>query len=192
MATNDKVQITVKGARLSFQKLFVPEGFKGSTENKKYGATFLLDKQKDAHAVKALEDAVAELLKDKGEKGKPLKLAAEKIALKDGGHPDYAEKKGYGPGIVFIAASNADKVPVVDQQRKPIEADKNVNPHIKSGDYVNAVITLKFQNNTYGKRVNAYLGAVQLVRKGEALGAAAVDPDEAFDEVPFDDGDDEV
>lgn len=186
---SSSIQVTLKGARLSYPKLFVAEGFKGSKDNPKYGGTFILDKVKDGPQIKELESVIAEMLKDKGEKGKPLKLAPEKIALKDGGHPDYTDKKGYGPGTVFIAASNTDKVPVVDQRKKDIVAEKNVNPFIKAGDYVNAVINLHFQNNEFGKRVNAYLGAVQLVKSGEALGNEAVNPDQAFEEVPFDDDD---
>jgi hypothetical protein len=53
--------------------------------------------------------------------------------------------------------------------------DDNV---VYAGCYVNAIITLWVQNNSYGKRVNAQLDGVQFAKDGEPFGAGGIDADE--------------
>jgi len=49
---------------------------------------------------------------------------------------------------------------------------------IYAGCYVNAIISLWAQDNTYGKRINAQLEGVQFCNNGEPLGAGGIDVDE--------------
>ena len=75
---------------------------------------------------------------------------------------------------------------VINRDKTPITEDDNV---VYAGCYVNAIITLWAQNNSYGKRVNAQLDGVQFVRDGEPFGDGGISVDQ-FD--GFDDGDDDT
>jgi hypothetical protein len=103
----------------------------------------------------------------------PTKIpAGVKYCVHDGAEKDYV---GYGPGVIYISASNALPVPVVDEMVHPMDPRKAY-----AGGFVNAVIRLWAQDNDFGKRINAQLQTIQWAGDGEAFGEKPVNPEEEF------------
>ena len=170
------MSIKIPAARLSFPSLFQMASFNGESTGK-YEATFILDKKDHAKQIAEIEAEIARMQKDL-----KVKLAADKICLKDGDdmdRPEYA-------GKMTIKASTKKRPLVVNRDKTPIVEDDNI---IYAGCYVNAILTLWAQNNAYGKRINAQLDGVQFVRDGEPFGDGGVSVD-AFNE--FGDGDEDL
>lgn len=164
-------KIKLQNVRLSFPSLFRKAVFSG--EETKFEGTFLIDKVDQADKIKEIEAAIAALCK---EKLKGVSLKADKICLKDG---DEIEYDGYA-GHMSLKASNNKRPMVLDRDRSPLTEDDN---RIYSGCYVNAVVELWAQDNTYGKRINGNLLGVQFLKDGEPFGdgvSASVDDFEAF------------
>jgi hypothetical protein len=101
-----------------------------------------------------------------------------KLCLRDGAEKD--ETDGYGDEVMFVSASSAKRVPVVDRDLTPL-MEENGKPY--AGCYVNMSIRLWAQDNQFGKRVNAQLRAVQFVKDGEAFGNKPVDPQKEFKQI---------
>jgi hypothetical protein len=149
-------KIKLNNVRLSFASLFKKATFGG--EETKFEGTFLIDKDDQADTIAEINTAIAAMLKEK-----KAKLSPDRICLKDGDEIDY---DGYA-GHMSIKASNAKRPIVIDRDKSPLVEDDG-KPY--SGCYVNAIVELWFQDNTWGKRVNANLLAVQFVRDGEPFG----------------------
>ena len=150
------MQIKMKNVRLSFPSLFHKAMFQG-TETK-YEATFLLDKKEHAATITQVSDAIAAMLKEH-----KTKLTSDKICLKDG---DMMEYDGYA-NTLTLKASSAKRPMVINKLKEPVTEDDNV---IYSGCYVNTIVSLWFQDNGFGKRINASLEAVQFVKDGTPFG----------------------
>ena len=166
--------IKLKNVRLSFASLFKKATFGG--EETKYEGTFLIDKETQADQIAEINTAIAAMLKEK-----KAKLSPDRICFKDGDEIDY---DGYA-GHMSIKASNAKRPIVIDRDKSPLTEDDG-RPY--SGCYVNAVLELWFQDNTWGKRVNANLLATQFSKDGEPFGegGASVSVDD-FDVIDEDD-----
>jgi co-chaperonin GroES (HSP10) len=166
--------IKLKNVRLSFASLFKRATFGG--EETKYEGTFLIDKETQADQIAEINTAIAAMMKEK-----KAKLSPDRICFKDGDEIDY---DGYA-GHMSIKASNAKRPIVIDRDKSPLTEDDG-RPY--SGCYVNAVLELWFQDNTWGKRVNANLLAVQFAKDGEPFGegGASVSVDD-FDVIDEDD-----
>ena len=149
-------KIKLKNVRLSFPSLFRKASFQG-TETK-YEGTFLLDKTENRATIDEISKAIAEMLKEN-----KAKLGPDKICLKDG---DDVEYDGYA-GKMTLKASNNKRPLVIGRDKSPLAEDDNV---IYSGCHVDAIISLWFQDNGFGKRVNASLEAVQFRADGQPFG----------------------
>jgi len=149
-------KIKLNNVRLSFASLFKKATFGG--EETKFEGTFLIDKDDQVDTIAEINTAIAAMLKEK-----KAKLSPDRICFKDGDEIDY---DGYA-GHMSIKASNAKRPIVIDRDKSPLVEDDG-KPY--SGCYVNAIVELWFQDNTWGKRVNANLLAVQFVRDGEPFG----------------------
>lgn len=169
-------QIKLKNVRLSFPSLFRKAVFQGAET--KYEGTFLLDKTEHADSIKQINAAIAEMLKEH-----KAKLSPDKICFKDG---DDIEYEGYA-GTMTIKASSGKRPLVIGKDKSPLTEDDNI---IYSGCFVNAIVSLWFQDNGFGKRVNASLEAVQFAKDGQPFGDGGskasvddfdiIDDDEAF------------
>lgn len=170
----DPKVVRVDNVRLSFPALFKPTSFEEGKE-KKFGSTFILDKKTNAKSLEALKAAIRVAAKEQWGDNVPKGV---KIGLRDGSEKDDVD--GYGPDVMFFAARSAKRVPVVDTDKTPLTEEDNV---FYAGCYVNGLVRVWAQDNSYGKRINFALQAVQFVRDGEAFGEAPVDTDTAFDDV---------
>ena len=169
-------KIKIPAVRLSFPSLFNMASFGGESTGK-FEATFILDKKEHAKQIEEIEAAISKMQKEL-----KVKLPSDKLCLKDG---DEMERPEY-QGKMTIKASTKKRPMVINRDKTPITEDDNV---VYAGCYVNAIITLWAQNNSYGKRVNAQLDGVQFVRDGEPFGDGGISADQ-FD--GFDDGDDDT
>lgn len=177
------MNIKLKNVRLSYAHLFTARAV-NEGDKPKFSASFILDKEKHAKAIKQVQAAIKQLAMEAFKGKVPSTL---KPCLRDG--EEYEDKDGYGEDVMFIAASSDKRPPVVDRDMTPITAEDD---KIYSGCYVNVTLRLWVQNNQYGKRVNAALRAVQFVRDGEALGAEPVNVDEEFEELDDEEDEDEA
>lgn len=166
--------ISIKNGRLSFPNLFKKAVFKGVVG--KYEATIMFPKT-DTKTYDACIAAIEAIKKD----NKNAKVPDAKTFIKDG---DDSEYDGCA-GMWMVKASNGKRPTVINRDKSPVTEDDEI---LYAGCYVNAIIEPWFQNNDFGKRVNANLLGVQFVKDGEPLGDGAKVADvNDFDEVAEED-----
>ena len=167
MATNTAIegQVILTNVRGSFLDIFTAKAVNGGEP--RFSANFLLDKQADAAQIKKIGD---EIRKIEAAKNKGKKLPADKVCLRDGDEKEY---DGYA-GKMFLSAANKKRPNVVDRDNTPLTAEDG-KPY--SGCYVDAVVRLWWQDNQFGKRINASLEVIRFRKDGEAFGAAPVSAD---------------
>lgn len=158
---SDKNLIKIKYARCIYPSLFRTEVFKGE-DTQKYSITLILDKEKDAAVIEEIQAEIDRRVKDL----KVKKLGADKICLKDGDESGIAEYEG----CYTIKATRKKKPKVFDSEGDETD-DEDL---IYGGCFVNAIIDLWTQNNSWGKRVNANIYGVKFVDDGEPLGGLTV------------------
>ena len=157
-------KIKLNNVRLSFASLFRKANYMG--DETKFEGTFLIDKEAQADQIATIKAAVKAMLTEKG-----AKLGPDRICFKDG--DVIFDEKGYDgyQGTMSFKAANGKRPLIIDRDKSPLAEDDG-KPY--SGCYVNAIVELWWQDNGFGKRVNANLDAVQFVRDGEAFGEAGV------------------
>ena len=167
--------IRLKNVRLSFAALSRPKLPKGETDplKAKYKATFLLDPSNPEHvaqiaAVKASAKAIrAAQWQDAKVQGlKPcFKLNVPKAP---GSEEDEEDVLYEGWENMFsVVTSESEKPKQVNAKGIPVEEGHPGAPY--SGCYVDAWITLWTQDNSFGKRINGNLLAVQFRGAGDAF-----------------------
>ena len=167
-------KIKLKNVRLSFPSLFKRSEFNG--EQGKFEATFLLNKKEHAKIIDSIQSDIDAGMKENFKK----KIPADKICLKDGSESSYT---GYGDNVMSLKASNNKRPLVIDRDKSALTEDDNV---LYAGCYVDAIVQLWYQDNNYGKRVNANLLGVQFYKDGEPFADG-----ESADLDDFDDFDDD-
>jgi len=179
-STVNKYEINVKAVRISYPHLFEPWA-RNANEKRKYSAVFLLNKTEHKDLIRAIaqkiKECAAEFAKDK--RCPPAAM----LCLRDGDLSGKPEFEGHWT----LNASEETRPVVANRDKSPLTAEDEV---IYPGAVVNAKIALWYQDNQWGKRVNANLLGVQFVKDGPRLGnrAARMNADEMFDSVEgFDD-----
>lgn len=187
--------IFVGPLRLSYFHGFKP--YQGEDGKGKYGVVGLMPKGPEYRAAKDL--IVAEVKRIINETGKLKDIDAGSKFIRDG---DLKARDEYS-GMFTINASETKPPKMRDSRRDPktnrprvLEAGKDED-RIYSGCWGNLLIRPWWQNNKYGKKVNAGLVAVQFVKDDEPFGTGRVseeDVDETFDEFTDEDSgfDDEL
>tara|TARA_R100001530_G_scaffold113566_1_gene80539 strand:- start:482 stop:991 length:510 start_codon:yes stop_codon:yes gene_type:complete len=161
--------IILKNVRLSYPSLFSKAEFNG--QKGKYEATFLIPKT-DTATKAALDAMIAEALSE----ARVQKVPADKYCLKDG---DDSDQEGYA-GHWSFKASSKKRPTVINLDKSSLVEEDNV---LYPGCYVNGMVDIWIQNNTYGKRVNANLYGVQFVKDGEAFGNGPIDVTDMFEDI---------
>lgn len=172
-------KITLKKVRLSFPSLFKMGSFGGESTGK-YEATFILDKSEHKEVIQTLRTEITNLMKTELK----TKLASDRICLKDGDEIERLEFKDK----MTIKAATKKRPLVIDRDKSPLSEEDG---KIYAGCYVNAIVSLWVQNNSYGKRINAQLDGVQFHSDGEPFGDSGIDVDE-FDAFGDDFGDEDI
>ena len=171
-------KIILKNVRISFPSLFKKATFNG--EETGFEGTFLINKEDQADQVEIINAAIKDLIKTNL---KGAKLQPDKICLRDGDLVDY---DGYAEHF-SIKASSKKRPLVIDRDKSPL-VEEDGRPY--SGCYVNASIELWGQDNSWGKRINATLLAVQFFKDGEPFGDGSTGSLNDFDAFSEDDSDD--
>lgn len=175
------MKVQLQDVRLAFPALFEAKAVNGEGEPR-YSACFIIT-PKSANA-KALSEAVTQVAKEKwGAKSAAVLDALEKkdrVCFHLGAKVNKSGDVYDGfDGTFHVNASNKARPTVVDRDRAPLVAADG-KPY--GGCYVNAIVEVWAQDNNWGQRVNATLGAVQFVRDGDAFaGGAPVSADEFED-----------
>ena len=175
--TNMKIRLL--NVRLAFPALFEAKTVNGEGAPA-YSAAFILGP--DHPQVKDLEAAIEAVAKAKwGAKAEgilALMKKQDKTALHDG---DLKMNYTGFAGNYYVSARSQTRPTVVDANKTPLIATDG-KPY--AGCYVNAVVELWAQDNSYGKRVYDSLGGVKFVKDGESFGGGSgpADVDE-FDDL---------
>lgn len=194
--------ILLKNVRASYPHVLKPAKFKGSDPDApgSYSIKVLLPKATHEEARKLLQRAITRILK---ESNKGEAIGRDRRFLQDGdpseGDIGNPEERG-----CWVVSARESKRPIVIDNRKdprtgkPRRLDPNDDRDVEriyGGCFVNVMIRPWFQNNAYGKRVNAGLSVVQFVRDGEPFGTGRISDDvvdsrfEVEDEGEVDDSD---
>ena len=166
-------KIKLNNVRLSFPSIFNKSEFNGQVG--KFEATFLMNKESQAKMIADVEAQIALIQKDN-----KAKVSPDKICLKDGEFVDY---DGYA-GCMSIKAGSNRRPTVLGRDKAPVVEEDNI---VYAGCYVNAVVELWFQDNSYGKRVNCNLLGIQFAKDGDTFGAGDTDVSDDFDTIDNDD-----
>lgn len=176
--------VTLRNVRLSFPNLFVARAGDEPGAKPKYGATFILDKRRNAADINALKAAI-EKCKVTSDKLKGNKRPI-KSPLRDGAEKEHLA--GYNSTVMFITARNHRKPGVVDRQNNTIMEDDS---RLFAGCYVNArVEVFGYVHPKSGPGITFSLINLQLVggKAEDAFGDAPLQNEaEGFDPLPDDD-----
>ena len=165
------MNITLNNVRLSFPHIFTPQEAKEAGGKPKYNAAFLIEKSTQGDLIVAIQVAIEKVATAKWPKGIPNSVRGEKICLRDGATKDH---DGYDASVMFLTASSPVMPTVVNRNRTPLTEADGV---IFAGCYVNVIVEIWAQDNSFGKRVNASLKAIQFYADGEPFGDKPVTPD---------------
>lgn len=173
-------QLMLTNVRLSFPSLFKRSVFQG--KECKFEATFLIPKD-DKETLAKINGAIDTLIAE--HKINKASIPADKMCLRGGDvafNKDGEPLDGY-PGHFSFKASSNQQIQIVDRNKMPIIEEDN---KLYAGCYVNAVVSVWYQNNAYGRRINGNLYAVQFVKDGESFGSSPSNAAGMFDALDSD------
>ena len=173
--------IRIDGVRFSYPHLRKPYAGDGDGEPK-FGLISLLPKKTHAAAKKLIEERIAELLQE----NKVKALPSDKKFLRDGDESDKEEHAGYWT----VSARETRRPPLRNRLNETVEPE-DVEEVFQPGYWGSVLIRPWFQNNNYGKRVNAGLSSVQMIFEDETFGEGRIsddDLDDTFESYDDDDG----
>ena len=194
--------ILLMNVRASYPHVFEPQENTGDDGKvtKTFAITGLMDKATHAEAKTLCVKAINAILK---ESNKGQKLPADRKFLKDGDPKDEEDVGKPENAGQWVVTTREQKRPILLDNKKDPETGKarRLNPKsledidmIYGGCYVDILIRPWWQDNKYGKRVNAGITAVQFRRKGEPFGNSRIkddDIDDTFDAEDADEDDDD-
>lgn len=164
--------IKISNVRLSYPHLDKPYAGDDGGEPK-FGLVAMLDKKTHKDAIALVESAITDLLKS----NKNAKVAKDKRCLRDGDDSDKEEYSGH-----YTISARESKRPTV-RDAEGVELDKDeINDVFYAGCYADVFIRLWYQDNKYGKRVNANLNAAKFRADGEPFGEGRVDDEDLWDD----------
>lgn len=178
--------IRIDNVRGSYVHLDKP--YKGKSEDgdgkeavAKYSIVGILPKGTHGEAKTLILESIAALLKE----NKDAKVAKDKRFIRDG---DDAEKEEY-EGSYTVSAREERKPKCRDRNGNLIDEIESIREDFVSGYWFNILIRPWFQDNKFGKRVNAGLVGVQFVKKDKPFGEGQIDESDAWETVGAGDDD---
>lgn len=164
--------IKILNVRASYPHLDKPYAGDDGGEPK-YSILGLADKE--TH--EAIKIACVEVIDELKKANKNAKVAKDKLFIKNGDDSDKEECEG----MWTISARETKRPKVRDGNGDLLEVDE-IADVIYPGCYVDIIIRPWFQDNSYGKRVNANLLSVKFRADGEQFGEGRVDDDDLWDD----------
>lgn len=176
--------IRISGVRFSYPHLAKP--YKGDDDKgeAKFGIVGMLPKATHKAARDLINERIEELLKE----NKVKSLASDKKFLRDG---DDAGKEEYAEHWI-VSARETRRPPLRNRANEVVEPEDAAEV-FQPGYWGDILIRPWYQNNSYGKRVNAGLSSVQMVKKDEVFGEGRLsdeDLDDTFESYDDDEDDD--
>lgn len=149
----------------------------------KYSIVGILSKETHEAAKAACEEFIRKVLKD----NKDAKVGKKDWFIRDG---DDAAKDEY-EGAWTINASEMRKVKCRDRAGQLVDEPEDIREMFQSGYWFNILIRPWFQDNDYGKKVNAGFIGIQFVKKDKTFGMGEIDESDVWDTVEGDDTEDD-
>lgn len=175
--------IKIENVRFSYPHLDKPYAGKNATEKSvpKYGVVSMLNKKTHVEAKKAIEERIAELLKE----AKLNKMPMKDKFFRDGDEEKEAVYEGH-----WIVSAREERKPAVRNRRGELVTEpRDIADLIEGGYWGHVLIRPWFQDNDYGQKVNAGLVGVQHVKDDETFGEGRIDDTDAWADES--DGDDD-
>lgn len=175
----DQIFIRVSNVRLSYPHLDKPYKKEGDQGVAKYGVVGLLPKDTHAAARKLINEEIERVMKE----NKVKALAADKKFLRDGDESDKDEHEK-----CWTVSAREERRPIL---RKAVDGGLDVvdpedaKEEFYGGCWGSVLIRPWYQNNSFGKRVNAGLTAVTKKADDESFGEGRIseeEVDEAFED----------
>jgi hypothetical protein len=179
--TNGMIRIdNVRGSYVHLDKPYAGRADDGSDATPKFSIIGILPKETHEEAKKLIVEEMTRILDEK-----KSKVAKDKKFIRDG---DDQEKDEY-EGAWTVSAREERKPKCRDRAGNLVEDRDEIADMFVSGYWYNILIRPWYQDNKFGKRLNAGLVGVQFVRKDEPFGMAAIDDSDAWDAVDSDEDD---
>lgn len=177
----DDGTIVIRNVRFSYPHLDKP--YKGSddTSTASYSLTGLMDKSTHSDAKNALRDMIRGMLAEK----KLKDLAADRKFLRDGDQSGKETHEG-----CWTVSTREVKPPILRDEKNGTVQAVAAAAKFYGGCYGDILLRPWWQDNKFGKRINANLLAVQFKKDGDAFGEGRIsedDADEVFEGVGDDD-----
>jgi hypothetical protein len=179
--TNGMIRIdNVRGSYVHLDKPYAGRADDGSDATPKFSIIGILPKETHEEAKRLIVEEMTRILDEK-----KSKVAKDKKFIRDG---DDQEKDEY-EGAWTVSAREERKPKCRDRAGNLVEDRDEIADMFVSGYWYNILIRPWYQDNKFGKRLNAGLVGVQFVRKDEPFGMAAIDDSDAWDAVDSDEDD---
>lgn len=169
--------IKVENVRFSYPHLDKPFAGKakndeGKAATPKYGIVGMLPKKTHAEAKELIVEAMNALM----QANECPKLAPEKKFMRNGDDQDEAVYSGH-----WTVSAREERAPSVRDKRGQLITDpKKIADLIEGGYWGHILIRPWFQDNDYGKRINAGLVGVQHIKDDETFGEGRIDDSDAW------------
>lgn len=171
--------IKILDVRASYPHL--AEAYKGEDSDKaSFSITGLMPHGSHKQAALLVKKAIDDLVK-----ANKATVAKDKRCLRNGDDGD--KEEAFKHYTISARETKRPKVRGCDNEEL---AKDEIEEIIYGGCYVDILIRLWYQDNKYGKRVNANLLAVRFRRDGEVFGESRIDDSEAWDDDAYGDDDD--
>jgi len=146
----------------------------------KYSIVGIMPKDTHEEAYKACCDFIKKILAD----NKDAKVGKKDWFVRDG---DDSAKDEY-ENAWTVNASEQRKPKCRDRAGELVDDPEDIREKFQSGYWFNILIRPWFQDNDYGKKVNAGFTAIQFVKKDKTFGMGEIDDSDVWDKVEGDDG----
>lgn len=183
--TNGMIRIdNVRGSYVHLDKPYKGKSDDGDGKEAvaKFSIVGILPKKTHGEAKELILEAISAVLKD----NKDAKVAKDKRFIRDG---DDLEKEEY-EGAYTVSAREERKPKCRDRNGNLVDDIEAIREDFVSGYWFNILIRPWYQDNKFGKRVNAGLVGVQFVKKDKPFGEGQIDESDAWETVGGDDGGD--
>lgn len=172
--------IRVSNVRLSYPHLDKPYKKEDDKGVAKYGVVALLPKDTHAAARKLIQSVIEDVLKE----NKVKALAADKKFLRDGDESDKDEHQGH-----WTISAREERRPILKEMDSDgdltLVEPEDAKETFYGGCWASILIRPWWQNNKWGKRVNAGLTAVTKKADDDSFGEGRIseeEVDEAFED----------
>lgn len=176
--------IRIDNVRASYPHLdkpFAKADKDGKMPEPKFSIVGMLDKKTHVSAKELCVKVIQDI-----QKKEDTKVAKDKWFIKDGDDSDKKEYEGY-----WTVSTREGNRPTVRHRNGSVMSEQEIRDIIYAGCRVNILIRPWFQDNDFGKRINAGIVAVQFVRDDEQIGESRIDDEGVFEGLDDDDEDDD-